>query len=727
MLAQFGRTAGTHGLVLCCTLDSNIEGKVGKDAEKLASTSRPERVIYCYSKHLTEHKIDELTADIWAAFAVPPSVTFVALKQLAALAVQYPAVIEKYYRSEQQAIDAMLTRFETGIERDDAGLRLALMTLASEDARLLREDISQKAVLQVLHGARAPIESEAVALQRSNDLRLARPIQKHIVESALVSLHHAGHVEKSGKDNWSLTEQGKAQVDSLSSAAATDILQGAHVIRTTLETLTGYTFTDDRFATLWSTLLDYWSHLFHTNGLAVISAINDSMGSKASTGVQLQELVSKGAAQIRASIAIPEMGEVIEQAVIDILTERSGPAFEWLSKVCERFVALCSLALEASSTEEIRRVIARHKLMLDSDIVITALCQGERGHGATKDILAKWTRLGGRILLPEPVLEEVAYHAYISQRDFQEMKQLAPGLKELDLRRYCSNAFVRAFYSVENDQNQWPTFRAMYAGDEPHDYSKILEVMSDQIIVEFIPSNFDSDLAARIKLYLLAISSEQEQTAAGHFGDPGRLGRDGQILATIASTRALERRAGSDSRVVLLSSSTRLRMADEKFREQLGTPEAVISRGALSYLIALVPEAGLGVGTLRKALFDFGETARLADTERFALRVIRAAGTYTMPWAQRSHLRRQLEKNIRQEAEKAGVSAKQFRMKFLAGDEAVRPEHLIAKTIKEMALADPEKSTLRTKVRELERQLKAATTKVAPPRRRSRRKQQNKK
>ena len=121
---------------------------------------------------------------------------------------------------------------------------------------------------------------------------------------------------------------------------------------------------------------------------------------------------------------IPDMGEVIEQAVIDILTERSGPAFEWLSKVCERFVALCSLGLEASSTEEIRRVIARHKLMLDSDIVITTLCQGERGHEATKEMPAKWTRLGGRLLLPEPVLEEVAYHAYISQREFQETNSL---------------------------------------------------------------------------------------------------------------------------------------------------------------------------------------------------------------------------------------------------------------------------------------------------------------
>jgi predicted nucleic acid-binding protein len=433
--------------------------------------------------------------------------------------------------------------------------------------------------------------------------------------------------------------------------------------------------------------------------------------------------VSEGAAKIRASIAIPDMGEVIEQAVVDILTERSGPAFEWLSRVCERFVGLCSLGLEASSTEEIRRVIARHKVMLDSDIVITALCQGERGHGATREILSKWIRLGGRLLLPEPVLEEVAYHAYISEKDFQDTKQLAPDLKGVELRRYCSNAFVRAFYTVETDQNQWPTFRAMYAGDKPHDYSKILELMRDQMIGEFLPSAFDTDLARDIKRYLLAISSGQEQAASEYFGDPGRLGRDGQILASIAAARKLEKTVGSDSRVVLLSSSTKLRMADEKFRDQFGAPEAIISRGALSYLISLVPESGLGVGALRKALFDFGETAHLAETERFALRVIRAAGTYTMPWAQRPHLRRQLEQNIRREAEQSGVTAKQFKMKFLAGDETTGPAHLIAKTIKDMALNDPEKATLRMKVRQLEKELRVATAKVSPSPPRGRRRQ----
>ena len=37
---------------------------------------------------------------------------------------------------------------------------------------------------------------------------------------------------------------------------------------------------------------------------------------------------------------MPELGAEFEQAVRDMFTERTGPAFDWLARVCERFVAL---------------------------------------------------------------------------------------------------------------------------------------------------------------------------------------------------------------------------------------------------------------------------------------------------------------------------------------------------------------------------------------------------
>ena len=699
---------GSHRVVVCATIDKNIESKVEKDAAKLAATSTPERVVYCYSGKLSESAIDKLVARMRTSLPSATSITFLSLQQIADLAVKYPDTFKHHYPAELQAIEATLTRFETTGEQGDASLRLALMTLASEDARLLREDISQKAVLQVLLSAGLALPVSDIAYHLSRDLRLPQSINHDLLETALNVLVDREQVVES-EQGWVLTSSGVEEATSISSDVAQDILLGAAVVRKALEELTGYKLTDTQFAPLWSTLLDYLSNLFHTKGLAVIAAINDFLSAKVNSTDQLEEFVARGAAQIRAVVAIPEMGEALEQAVIDILTERSGPAFEWVSKVCERFVALCSIGLEASSTDEIRQVIGRHKLILDSDIVITLLCPSERGHTATREIIGRWLRLGGRILLAAPVLEEVAYHAYISDREFHDTRHLGPSLSGVDLRRYCNNAFVRAFYEVETDYNKWPTFRDMYVAATPHDYSKILEVLQDLIVVEFMPPLFDEQLAQEMKQYLVGMSSEQEQVAAAYFADPGRMGRDGQLLATIARKRAEDRAVGSDARILILSSSARLRMADNKFRHVMGVPEAVISRSAMSYLIALVPEAGLSVGALRKALFDFGETAHLADTERFALRVIRDSGSYVVPWAQRPHLKRQLESNLRREAEKVGIPARQFKIAFAAGKEKTHPAAVIAKTITDMALTDPDKVKLRGRVKELERELEVVT------------------
>jgi hypothetical protein len=56
----------------------------------------------------------------------------------------------------------------------------------------------------------------------------------------------------------------------------------------------------------------------------------------------------------------------------------------------------------------------------------------------------------------------------------------------------------------------------------------------------------------------------------------------------------------------------------------MGLPESVVPLRALAYMMSLVPGIGMGAGTLRQALFDFGETARLSDVQRLALRVIKA-------------------------------------------------------------------------------------------------------
>ena len=55
-----GTTRGSHKAILCATLNRELDEKLEKDLRRTSSTTQPERLIYCSSQSLTEHKIDEL-------------------------------------------------------------------------------------------------------------------------------------------------------------------------------------------------------------------------------------------------------------------------------------------------------------------------------------------------------------------------------------------------------------------------------------------------------------------------------------------------------------------------------------------------------------------------------------------------------------------------------------------------------------------------------------------
>src|SRR5207249_755772 len=93
------------------------------------------------------------------------------------------------------------------------------------------------------------------------------------------------------------------------------------------------------------------------------------------------------------------------------------------------YVMLCSLGLEASSSQRIRAALERFVLVADSDVVISLLCQGEENHSEVERIVNGWRQLGGRWAVTVSVLEEVAYHAWISENEFSAMaNQLGRGL-----------------------------------------------------------------------------------------------------------------------------------------------------------------------------------------------------------------------------------------------------------------------------------------------------------
>src|SRR5262249_33182943 len=152
-------------------------------------------------------------------------------------------------------------------------------------------------------------------------------------------------------------------------------------------------------------------------------------------------------------------------------------------------------------------------------------------------------RVGGRILLLTPILEEVATHAWISERDFEETRFLLKRLSPRDVQPYATNAFVRAFFGMvksESDVKKWPAYISEFRGTAREDYSKILVALVEDQGAERLPDSFQRQLQERAAETLKSSIARAKSVSVDRLdkSDRDKADRDGQLLATIAAARA---------------------------------------------------------------------------------------------------------------------------------------------------------------------------------------------
>jgi hypothetical protein len=426
-----------------------VNAKADADLLRVTATSSPDRLIYCSSQKLSEEKVDEIEKII-RRHIPSGSVLVLGGIQLANLAERYSDIFEEHYHAEIQALRSTILTSSSEAGAPTRGLRLALIAFGSDEATALRHDILHNSILEFL-GDGQPHTTTEFTRAFSTDLGLPRSMRNDPMTRAMSTEERSGAIRRE-QDSWVITEFGRRQVKTAPIKAAASLLEGRQIVRDKLETLIGNGISDLQYPQIWAGLVDFLSGLFYANGLAVVRAVEQFLSGRSDTSAEdlnLRSLLTEGISRTVSVISTADLRESVGLAILDMLTERSGAAFDWFSKVAERFVVLCSLGLEGTSADEVRRVLRSHQVILDSDIILNYLCEGETDHRQSRDLLGWWLQLGGRLLVSPVVLEEVAYHAWISERDFRETEYLIGKLHRYELPRYIKSAFVRTYHVLE--------------------------------------------------------------------------------------------------------------------------------------------------------------------------------------------------------------------------------------------------------------------------------------
>lgn len=723
--ARDGRSI-SHPHILCATTSKDYKAKIEKDINNLKLTTHTDSLIYCCSSPLTEKECDNLTAKIKKLNPQLKSVKLLGQFQLVALAERYEVITRTHYGAEIGNLErALLLVPSTTPEAENIGLRLALIvSQAGDDSGELRKELTTRLILDTLL-SEGPLSAVDLARIISAQLHLPRSLSSAHVSFLLQELKDLDYVAFDQQVAY-FTEIGEQRASELPEDAGALLLEGRTAIRQAIRMLSGRSISDPQYEQLWDNFQDGITDLFYSHGLAIVqmvrSILNEERPGKA--GREIFFPIEQLADRVTTIFTDPVQKAEICQAIIDIFSEKDSDAFKWLTQICGIYVMMCSLGFESLSSQQIYKFLMDFRLVPDSDIILSLFCEAEPNHTIIESVINAWKALGGTLYASTIVLEEVAYHAWISEFDYDSYEHSLGTMPDEEVSHLIDNAFVRAFKRLAKNltsRQYWNQYIKQYKGTNPYDYANMLEILRNEYGFLQMPETGKEyiSFAQKVTDFLLEMISKERgcdiTTVNKNTGDKAR--RDGMLFADVHHTRERARKMANAPNISIVSSSRRLKNADDFFRAELGQPDAVISIAAISFLLTLCPQVEMGLTALRSVLFDVGLAKRLNPAQRYVSRIIASSECWDVPWSRRGTLARELSRALISQAAARGTHPRILRERVLRSENPVLSVKIISEALDKMAIDSiPKKEvlSLKAEIESLKAEL-ARTKQVSEP------------
>lgn len=716
-----GRGAGRSGLYVCSSLRDDFERKAQEDITRVLGTTETIRTLYfASSQPLSEDRIAKIRSELQALekrvrktrvihFEVVGGYQLVEEDYLRALEGSAPLMIRFYKAEVEEALRAL--DGSPGKEVEEEALKLALIAMTEETVIEAKQTVLRMLLLDALSAhAKDGVGTATLGREASAKLRLGRSLPSTMLNVALADLCKAGLAQHSD-EKYRITAAGVAEREKATAAALNEWADGRSKCRASLEEKLGRALSDPQFLKVWNAIED---------GRAVVDTVAAVLNGekKSAPPPNFQKLVESLAVRANHVVADPDGKAEIKLAVTAMFSDAAGPAWQWLSRACAGYVAICSLGLEQHSGAYIRKAILGIDVVLDTDVVLSILCDGEPSHRALVQAAERWVAEGGRLFTTKGVYREVGHHAWIAQNDFDETRGLLPGEPERD--DLFGNAFVRSFAvrmraGTVGGVDSWPHYIAEYRGRTKQDSSLVERILEDDFKVQVLsPAGQDyQELKSRV-LENLQVEVSDKQNLSGteeqrrQYIRYDLAQRDAELVAQIVERRDTVRRSGKQGTCCLVSSSTRLQRSSSALRAADAQVPLVMLPGAWLFMMSMLPGLSLTLDAMKSFLFDGSVSSRPTGLEQSVLRAVAATGEYRIHVARRATLWRNLQDAIFRTARKMGTTKDEIEemIENPTTSEAIRTStSILADALKESGVsssAQEEIERLQRRIRELE-------------------------
>lgn len=641
------------GIYVCVSLRDDVDMKAYADVDRItATTPNIQKLYFCSSQELSEHRLDQIQAALRSHVGEKFPIVCLGAAQL--VEASTAQLIERHYGAEIKNVLSRIS-LDSHDESELRGLRLALITSGAVEAHEVREEIYSATLLDILNTAQSGLTPVACAKAISDQLRLGRTLSTAPVALQLASLAALGFARGS-EGIYSITDAGRAHIASKQVDAARELLVGRNSIKKALEEAIGSQIIDDEFNRIWNVFEERMAFYFQSRGDAIvaeISALLDDAEISAQTKHPFS-FIEDFAEAVGSTSTHAQRKEELAQAIKDLFFDRSGVAAEWLVKVCAAYVTACTLGLENATAGAIAALLKRTTLVLDTDVVLSLLGEGEPEHDGVVQLVSAWRKLGGRILVSTSVLEEVAYHASIAQRDFEQVLQFLRSSEEERLQ-LIENVFVRSFSAnLSRDpsirEKHWRAYIKQFVGSEEYDWTNVSGYLQDEYRIQRLPehSSTFSQLISDVQTFLLERAQDVGKRVDKNLRD--KAARDASLYADLVQYVAAQKSLDPTSTSLLVSSARRLGEVDGRFR-RTGERHVVVSIASALYLVSLLPNVTLSLSAMKAFLFDESHKRFSSELERTVIRMIKVSTEFSLPFAKRAPLMREVRERLLSNAE----------------------------------------------------------------------------
>ena len=628
-------------IYVCSSLSDRVTQKTVSDVKRLSKNARqPYTLYFCSSQRMSEHQCNKIAQELSTMLSTTTRVIVLGGYQLAQFAEQHSSTFVSHYSVElDDFLVTIRTSVERPIEQDDA-LRLALIGVVHENSEEIRNELYRDAIRTVLN--RRPLTIGECARDVSAHFRLGRTLPDEVIASHLEALIELDEAQSGPDGRYCITSRGAEVLGQHNSTAVDSLLAGRSLVRERLEEMIGHALSEEHFSRVWAVFTAKIASAFFERGQQLVRQIGALLAAS-QTGQQADEplfFVPDLADAVASTSSHTAQQDELSEAVRDLFREPTSDAFSWLARLCASYVALCALGLEAQSGRALTQLLSKLLLVLDTDIALSLLCEGEPNHREVVDLVRKWRAIGGGVVVAQEVLFEVAHHAAIATYDYEQLQRWLPGTAE-KRQRIVDNAFVRAFATLlaanRVRRSHWPSYIEEYLVAGKPDPSRIAEILAQEFNIQQLApaTHAEREIEERARRVLAPRNARNLSPSRARIArDKAR--RDASLYASIVRQARLARRKEAGGGCVLVSSARRLAEVEQRLRE-VGEAKLVISLGGAFHILALIPGVSIGVTAMQTVLFEVHRRFS-SNLERVLLRIVEESDSVSLPWARRHRL-----------------------------------------------------------------------------------------